>query len=250
MTRIHGQLFDDGRNGVLVVHPSQPFFGCDRHDKTFTVRGGRVDLELMPTPPGIKYLVGFKEDGDFRRADYTIEWRVPNTPEIDITPNKPAPPHEKSKSGSRYDLIQVKRLASELSASMEQVSALEAQLNSAHKRLADISTKFEAYKATSEQSLSERDLTITALQEDKEPRVHTIVKEVPVPPEQLHARIQFLESELLRTQELNSQYYLSVLELHQLKLDKAQTIQSSAPVSTPEDSPRQRLLNKLWANQI
>ena len=129
---------------------------------------------------------------------------------------------------------------------MEQVSTLEAQLKAAHKQLAEISTKFEAYKATTEQSLVERDLTITELQVDKEPQVHTIVKEVPVPPERLQARIKFLESELRRTQELNAQYYLSVLELHQLKLDKAQTI-SSITAPSIEDSPRQRLLNKLLA---
>lgn len=250
MTRIHGQLFEDGRNGSLFIHPTQAFFGCDRHDKTFNVQDGHVDFELMPTPPGIKYLVGFKEDGDFRRVAYTLEWRVQNTAEIDITPNKPVATSDKPRSSNRRDLIQVKRLASELAASMQKVSSLEQELESAHRELARISTLFEQFKAESAKTLILRDEEINNLQTHSQPEVRTIVKEVPLPPEQLQARIKFLESELLRTQEVNSQYYLSVLELHQLKLNKAQTVQSSAPVSTSEDSPRQRLLNKLWANQI
>lgn len=245
MTRVFGQLFEDGRNGLLVIKPSQPFFGCDRHDSSYPVVDGYIDIELQPTPAGICYLVGFKKKGDYRRTDFTLKWRVQNVPEVDISPAKKDTSTPKQQS-ERSELVQVKRLASELSASMEQVATLEAQLKSAHKQLAEISTKFEAYKATTEQSLVERDLTITELQVDKEPQVHTIVKEVPVPPERLQSRIKFLESELRRTQELNAQYYLSVLELHQLKLDKAQTI-SSIPAPQVEDSPRQRLLNKLLA---
>lgn len=246
MTRVFGQLFEDSRDGLLVVRPSKPFFGCERHENQYPVKEGFIDIDLLPTPHGVEYLVGFKKPGDYRRVDYTLRWRVQNVAEIDVSPAKKESLKPEQRN-NRSDLVQIKRLASELAASMEQVAALEAQLSSAHKKLADVSTKFEAYKAASEQSLVDRDTTITELQSDKEPQVYTIVKEVPVPPERLEARIKFLESELQRTQELNSQYYLSVLELHQLKLDKAQSLSSSAPVISPEDTPRQRLINKLLA---
>lgn len=245
MTRVFGQLFPDGRDGVLVVKPTKPFFGCDRHDAAYPVVDGCIDIELQPTPAGIFYLVGFKNKGDYRRTDFTLKWRVQNVPEVDISPRKSEATTAPVQS-DRSELVQVKRLASELSASMQQVASLEAQLNTAHRQLAEVSTKFEAYKAAAEQSLVERDLTITDLQADKQPQVHTVIKEVPVPPERLQERIKFLEAELLRTQELNAQYYESVLELYQLKLDKAQTI-SSIPDPVIEDTPRQRLLNKLLA---
>ena len=63
MTRVHGQLFSDGRNGLLVVKPSQPFFGVARHERHFDVTDGSIDINLDPTPAGVTYLVAYKEKG-------------------------------------------------------------------------------------------------------------------------------------------------------------------------------------------
>lgn len=242
-TRVYGQLFDDGRDGILAIQPSAPFFGCVRHERHFPVTDGCIDISLMPTPAGIHYNVGFKEPGDTRRTDFTLKWRLKNVPEVNISSRSDEEPSQRQQ-GDRPELVQVKRLASDLSNAMKQITELKAQLNLAYQQLAEISSKFESYKAATELSLVERDLTISALQVDKKPEVHTVIKEVPVPPEDLHMRIKYLESELLKAQELNSTYYQSVLELYQLKLDKAQTI-SSAPTPTVDDTPRQRLLHKL-----
>ena len=87
---------------------------------------------------------------------------------------------------------------------------------------------------------------VTSLQESEEPEIRTVYKSVPVPAAPLKQRITFLEGELERLNNVNNEYYQSVVELHQLKLDRAQSLPSPGPISSPEDTPRQRLINKLF----
>lgn len=245
MTRIFGQLFPDQRNGVLVIKPSKPFFGCDRHGKQFPVENGAVDFELQPTPHDVEYLIAFREKGNYQRPDFTLRWRVRNTDEIDVTPNQPSKPKEAYTASPVAENVQAKRLATELAASMQTVADLEQQLLIAQRQLLEIESKFSAHREASAQALNERDRLIEEIQADKDIEVRTVVKEVPVSPERLESRIKFLESELRKTQELNSQYYLSVLELHQLKLERAQSLPSIPQFSGLDDNPRSRLINKL-----
>jgi hypothetical protein len=245
MTRVYGQLFEDKRNGFLVVKPSKPFFGCDRHESQYKVVDGYIDIQLQPTPRDTVYLIGFKEEGDIRRTDFTLKWRINNTNEVDVSPKSTepviAPPSVRS------DQVQVRRLATELSTSMQRVSKLEDQLRNAHRQLDDLSNKFQVHRANAELSLVQRDEAISQLQTASDPEVQTVIKHVPVPPAALAERISFLEQEVTRLKALNDHYYESVVELHQLKLDKAQSITPSVPITSPEDTPRQRLLNKLLA---
>lgn len=247
MTKVTGKLFDDGRDGFLIVKPSKPFFGCNKHEKRFPINEGEVDIELTPTPPGIQYLVAFKEPGDFTRTDFTLRWRVPNVQELDISPAKPKPQVETPSPGSVSEQVQVKRLATELASTLKQVAELEHQLRQNQLRFDDINSKFSTYKVSSEKSLSYRDAAITDLRDSSEPEVRTVYKEVSVPSAPLKQRIQFLEGELERLNDLNNEYYQSVVELHQLKLERAQSLPSPGPISSPEDSPRQRLINKLFS---
>ena len=246
MTKVTGKLFDDGRDGFLIVKPSKPFFGCSKHEKRFPISDGEVDVELTPTPPGIQYLVAFKEPGDFSRTDFTLRWRVPNVQELDISPAKPKVQADPPSSGSITEQVHVKRLATELANTLQRVAELEHQLGQNKLRFDDINSKFNTYKVASEKSLSFRDSAITDLKDSSEPEVHTVYTAVAIPPAPLKKRISFLEGELDRLIELNNKYYQSVVELHQLKLEGAQSLPSPGPISSPEDSPRQRLINKLF----
>jgi len=247
MTKVFGKLFEDGRDGFLIIKPSKPFFGCNKHEKRFPIKEGAVDIELTPTPPGVNYLVAFKEPGDFSRTDFTLKWRVPNVQELDISPAKPKVKDETTSSASVSEQVQLKRLATELAATLKQVAELEHQLRQKQLHFDDINSKFNTYKASSEESLSHRDAAITDLRETLEPEIRTVYKEVAVPSAPLKQRILFLESELNRLSDINNEYYQSVVELHQLKLERAQSLPSPGPISTPEDTPRQRLINKLFS---
>ena len=246
MTKVFGKLFEDGRDGFLIIKPSKPFFGCNKHEKRFPIKEGAVDIELTPTPPGVQYLVAFKEPGDFTRTDFTLRWRVPNVQELDISPAKPKVKEDIPSPGSVSEQVQVKRLATELATTLKQVSELEHQLRQNKLRFDDINSKFDTYKASSEKSLSYRDAAITDLRESTQPEVRTVYKDVAVPSAPLKQRILFLERELERLNDLNNEYYQSVVELHQLKLERAQSLPSPGPISSPEDTPRQRLINKLF----
>ena len=246
MTKVFGKLFEDGRDGFLIIKPSKPFFGCSKHEKRFSVTKGEIDFELTPTPPGIQYLVAFKEPGDFSRTEFTLKWRVPAANQLDISPAKPQPQDPAPSPGSIGDQVQVKRLATELAATLKEVAELQQQLRQTQSRLNDVNSKFDTYKLSAEQSLSSRDAAITDLQVSSEPEVRTVYKSVPVPAAPLKQRISFLEDEVSRLNNINNEYYQSVVELHQLKLDRAQSLPSPGPISSPEDSPRQRLLNKLF----
>tara|TARA_B100000073_G_scaffold203362_2_gene168638 strand:+ start:6918 stop:7664 length:747 start_codon:yes stop_codon:yes gene_type:complete len=246
MTRVFGKLFEDGRDGVLVIKPSQAFFGASKNEKSYKVSQGSIDLELQPTPAGIQYLVAFKEPGDFTKTEFTLRWRIPPVESLDITPQPAAQPDESQSSSVSGDQVQLKRLATELSSALNQITELKEELNQAQQNLSQVSSKFEAYKHSTEKSLTSRDAVISQLQDTNKPEVKTVIKEVPVAPEPLNARILFLEQEVSRLKNLNAEYYEDVVELHQLKLDRAQSLPSPGPITTPEDSPRQRLINKLF----
>ena len=245
MTKVIGTLFEDGRDGFLIVKPSQPFFGCAKHEKRYTVSGGSINIELAPTPPGIQYLVGFKEEGDFTRTEFTLRWRVPAVEEIDVSPKQEPKQSDSPPTSSVAEQVQIKRLATQLAETLKQVAELEHQLGQSQRRLDDVTSQFNAYKVSSVESLSTRDSIISQLRNENQPEIQTVVKEVPVPDAPLTARIKFLEQQLKELEDVNATYYKDVIELHQLKLDRAQSLPSPGPISLPEDNPRQRLFNKL-----
>jgi len=86
MTHVYGLLFEDGRDGILCVKPSKPFFGVSRHERHYPITDGRIDIELQPTPAGQFYNIGFKENGDITQTDYTMRLKVPKLKELDISP--------------------------------------------------------------------------------------------------------------------------------------------------------------------
>lgn len=245
MSRVYGTLFEDGRSGVLVVKASRPFFGSDRHERQYPVIDGQIDIQLAPNPPGTYYNVGFKEQGDIRRTDFTLQWRIPRG-EFDITPDKEAP-QQASTRPNTIDRVQARRLATELADALELVNKLEQDLESSKRREQDLRAELQKHKAASQEALSLRDEQIAQLSLSKPNKVRTVVKEVPVPPERLEKRIKTLETENQFLRSLNDTYYESVLELHQLKLDRAQTVYLHNPVTEIPGTPQQRLINKLLA---
>ena len=247
MTRVFGQLFPDNRNGILAICPTKSFFGCGRGERHFPVRDGAIDIDLLPTPSGITYQVGFKEEGDTRRTDYTLNWRIPFNGEIDITPNSKPQEQESQGSSSTVDRVQIRRLTTELADALECVDRLERDLEQAKRREADISTKFEAHKRVVDSALEERDRQISVLSEQTMPQIKTVIKKVFVPPQPLEDRIKFLEQEIRRLNDINDSYYESVLELHQLKLERAQSAHLPTYVEEMPGTPQQRLINKLRA---
>ena len=79
------------------------------------------------------------------------------------------------------------------------------------------------------------------------PQIKTVIKKVFVPPQPLEDRIKFLEQEIRRLNDINDSYYESVLELHQLKLERAQSAHLPTYVEEMPGTPQQRLINKLRA---
>lgn len=247
MTRVFGHLFPDDRSGILAVQPSKPFFGCGRHERHFEVIDGAIDLILDPTPAGVYYMVGYKQDGDTRRTDFTIKWRVPNIPEFDVSPgadNSTKPTKEVSQSPNVYERVQLKRVAAELSETLALNQKLQNELSVSELRVKQLEDELRAYQRTADLVLSDRDETISQLQEQNAPVVKTVYLDKPVPPEALYERLKRLEQENIRLVELNSEYYKSVVELYQLQLDKARTGPQEQPVDQ-DSSPHQRLLRKL-----
>lgn len=246
MTRVHGKLFSDDRDGVLVVKPSQPFFGVGRHERQYEVKNGEIDLNLDPTPSGIFYQVGYKMDGDIRRTDFTLKWRVPATDSFDVTPGsdnsvkKPPRPT----SATIYERVQLKRVAQELGDSIESNDELKVQLEQAQARIEQLESELRGYRNTTDAVLADRDELIAQLQEQNEPIVKTVYLDKPVPPAALQERIKRLEQENLRLIDLNAEYYKSVVQLHQLQLDKARNTPQEPSVDT-SSSPQQRLLRKI-----
>lgn len=245
MTRVFGTLFEDGRNGLLAIKPSQPFFGCERHEKHFPVLNGEINIDLPPTPTGVFYNVGFKEEGDTRRTDFTLRWRIPAQEQVDISAKPQQPRAERA--SSVIDRVQVRRLTTELADALEAVERLEHDLAQSKEREKELAIKFEQHKLVNEQAMQLRDRQLQEMSLLSTPQVHTVVKEVPVPPEPLEKRVKKLEAENLRLMALNDNYYQSVLELHQLKLERAQTAHLPNVVSEMPGTPQQRLIHKLLA---
>ena len=247
MTRVFGLLFEDRRNGILAVQPSEPFFGCQRYEQHYDVVDGAIDLDLLPTPRGVYYNVGFKNLGDTRRTDFTLRWSIPNYGEIDITPQGQAHAPEPEKVSTSVDRVQVRRLATELSEALELAAKQEREIAEIKYREEQLRQKFDQHKRDMETVLMQRDQHIAQLLESNTPEVRTVIKQVPVPPAPLEDRIRTLELENQRLRELNDNYYESVLKLHQLKLERAQSGQLPDPVMEVPGTPQQRLINKLLA---
>tara|TARA_B100000405_G_scaffold295845_1_gene250227 strand:- start:1708 stop:2457 length:750 start_codon:yes stop_codon:yes gene_type:complete len=247
MTRIYGKLFKDGREGILAIRPSQPFFGVARDERFYQVKDGEIDIELMPTPPGVLYFVGYKEQGDIRKTPYTLKWRIPDTDSMDVTPG--AEPEKKdSKAGgslSVYEKVQLKAVANELEEALESNTNLTVSLDEANTRIAELTNNLNEIKRSTEIAMSTRDQQIQQLSEQQEPIIKTVYESVPVPSEPLQERIETLERENKRLTDLNAEYYKSVVKLHEIQLDKARETPQGASVST-DNSPQQRLLGKLF----
>tara|TARA_R100001509_G_scaffold116524_1_gene71364 strand:- start:490 stop:1239 length:750 start_codon:yes stop_codon:yes gene_type:complete len=246
MTRVFGLLFEDGRDGILAIKPSKPFFGCQGDEQHFDVVNGAIDCNLLPTPNGISYLVGFKGVGDSRRTNYTLHWHIPNQPEIDITPDskKSTASTEEPQSVSVYERVQLKRITGELNESLEDKQVITSQLEAAEARVKQLEEELQSFKSSTDIALKGRDAIIAQLNEQNEPEIRTVYLEKPVPPAALYERIQRLEQENLRLIELNSEYYKSVVDLYQLQLSKARNTPQSLPVEA-QSSPQKRLLRKL-----
>ena len=247
MTRVHGKLFSDERDGLLVVKPSQPFFGVGRDELHFDVTDGAIDLNLDPTPAGIHYLVAYKQKGDIRRADFTLKWRVPDLPEFDVTPgasNTTKTTESQVESATVYERVQLRRASSELGAALDEQRRLEDDLVASQVRIDNLESQLRELQQASEEALISRDRAIARLTEENAPSVQTIYVDRPIPPKPLEERIKRLEAENIRLSELNEEYYKSVVELHQLQLDKARITPQIQPVDQGS-SPKQRLLRKL-----
>ena len=247
MTRVFGQLFDDKRNGILALKASKAFFGSSRDEQHFEVVEGAVDFDIAATPRSVFYNVGFKELGDTRATPFTLKWTVPPTGSVNVGSDKaesnasvvPTPP---------VNGVQVKRLASELSTALELAKSQEREIADIQQREKLLRQKFDQHKRDIEQVLLQRDQHISRLSMVQTPKIKTVYKQVPVAPKALEERIINLERENKRLQALCDTYYQAYLELHQLKLDRAQSAPVPNTVTGISGSPRQRLINKLLAN--
>ena len=248
MTRVHGRLFDDGRNGVLAIKPSKPFFGVDKYERHYPVKGGEIDIDLMPTPRGVYYNVGFKEEGDLRDTPFTLQWKVPSTGEIDITPGAQEAKPATTSNKSSHTEISNRRLASELAEALERNEELQDRIDQLSERNDRLSQRVSDIERSTEVALGIRDRELEDLREAATPKEKTVFLRVPVLPGPLQERISRLEAENQRLAELNDTYYKAVLELNQLKLDRAQTVHLPQTVEDIPDNPRARLIQKLRAN--
>jgi len=250
MPRVFGQLFSDGRDGILVTKPSQPFFGTERDETHFDVVDGSIDIELSPTPRGLYYNVGFKKHGDFRDTIYTLKWRIPSgVHELDISP-KPAELSPQSKYLSSFETsfeVIARRMATEQAEQMQAKESLESELRRKTTESEELKEKIASLEKINSTALALRDEQIHAMHQTYVSEPTTIYVSVPVPPEPLKERISFLELELKRLIELNDTYYSAVLELNQVKLERAQTIRLPQTVEDIPDTTRQRLIQKLMA---
>jgi len=247
VTRVHGKLFSDNRTGVLVVKPSAPFFGVSRDERIYPVTQGSIDISLDPTPSGVHYLIGYKEDGDIRRTDFTLRWRVPSIPSYDVTPgagNAKKTSEAAAPKASVYERVQLKRVSTELSDSLDSNLKLSADLSDAKLQIKQLQDELRGYKRTADYVLSQRDKTIAQLSDQSAPEIRTVYLDKPVPPAALQARVLRLEAENQRLLDLNVEYYKSVVQLHQLQLDKART-NPEEPQLGVTNTPKSRLLRKL-----
>ena len=246
MTRVFGQLFDDKRNGVLALKASKAFFGSSRDEQHFEVVDGAVDFDIAATPRGVFYNVGFKELGDTRATSFTLKWTVPPTGSVNVGSHKAEP--SAPATTPPVNGVQVKRLASELSTALELTKTQEREIADIQQRERLLRQKFDQHKRDIEQVLLQRDQHISRLSMVQAPKIKTVYKQVPVAPKALEERIINLERENKRLQDLSDSYYQAYVELHQLKLERAQSAPVPNTVTGISGSPRQRLINKLLAN--
>ena len=246
MTRVFGLLFEDERDGILAIKPSRPFFGCEGDEQHVDVISGTIDCDLLPTPNGITYLVGFKRLGDSRRTNFTTRWRIPDRIELDMTPNvaKPAANTARSQTASVYERVQLKRVADELNDKLDENVNLTAELNKAQARVQQLEQELHSFRRSTDLVLTDRDSTIAYLSNQNTPAIKTVYLEKPVPHAALYDRIKRLEQENIRLLELNAESYKSDVDLYQLQLSKARNSPQSLPVEA-QSSPQKRLLRKL-----
>ena len=248
MTRVFGQLFPDNRNGILAVTASKPFFGCPRGERHFPVIDGAIDIDLLPTPGGVTYQVGFKEEGDTRRTDYTLSWRIPFNGQVDITPKlteKPEP--EEQHAGRVSDLVQIRRLATELEVAISAREEEQAKNAELERQLQQSESKVSELIATAEINGRAKDQIIAELQAAQKPVIKTVIQKVLAPDQPLVDRVKRLEAEVQRLSDLNETYYQSFVELHQLKLERAKSQAPAPVVEKYPTSPQERLFRKLTA---
>lgn len=248
MTRVFGQLFPDNRNGILAICPTKPFFGCSRDERHFPVKDGAIDIELLPTPSGVTYKVGFKEEGDTRRTDYTLNWRIPFNGQVNITPKlEDKPKSEEQHAGRVSDLVQIRRLASELEVAISSTEEEKAKNVELQRQLQLAETKISELISSAEINSKAKDRIIAELQAARQPVIKTVIQKVLAPNQPLIDRVKRLEADVQRLTDLNETYYQSFVELHQLKLERAK---SQAPAPIVEEfpsSPQERLFRKLTA---
>ena len=250
MTRVFGQLFADGRDGILAIKASKAFFGSTRDEQHFEVVGGSVDFDITATPRGVFYNVGFKDLGDTRATAFTLKWTIPPTGSVNVGPKQgiEANSFTEQASSSSLNRVQVKRLASELSSALDVAKSLESEIADIKQKETLLRQKFDQYKRDSALVLSQRDQRISYLSMVQAPKEKTIYKDVPVAPKALEDRILHLEQQNLHLQRLNDTYYQAYLELYQLKLERAPSVPIPSTVTGIPGSLRQRLINKLLAN--
>lgn len=249
MTRVFGQLFADGRDGILAIKASKAFFGSTRDEQHFEVVGGSVDFDITATPRGVFYNVGFKDLGDTRATAFTLKWTIPPTGSVDVGPKQGIETNSfTEQTSSSLNQVQVKRLASELSSALDVAKSLEVEIADIKQKESLLRQKFDQYKRDSALVLSQRDQRISYLSMVQAPKVKTIYKDVPVAPKALEDRILHLEQQNQNLQTLNDTYYQAYLELYQLKLERAPTVPIPSTVTGIPGSLRQRLINKLLAN--
>jgi len=225
VTRVYGQLFDDGRAGNLVIKPSKPFFGVARHEQIYSVTDGRIDLQLTPTPPGHFYLVGFKQKGDVRRTDFTLKWRILDVSEVDISSKKSEPKskplfNNQSKVLINSLLVKTKELEATLIEKDRQISGLSASLSLSKRDNESLSKLLDQAIVSREQALKE-------LADHTEPVLKTEIKYEPIADETLLERIALLEERLTAVVEQNNKLESTIAQLHQLQLKHGR----SAPVN-------------------
>lgn len=251
MTRVYGQLFEDGRDGFLIVKPSKPFFGVSRHERRYPIIKGHIDIKLQPTPSGVFYNLGYKSQGDITHTDFTLRLRVPQALEIDISPSKPQEPRSRSSEQSSVKTqTQVKRLASDLHKANKTINDKEKEIlilqdsvKAVQSELTELKTRAASQLETSVEELREA-------RSQNAPKEVLVEKEVPIADEKLKRRIAALESRLSEMSDLNQLYYLSVLELNEIKLERARTAEepSTPAVQERPTNPRSILLEKIRGN--
>ena len=153
MTRVHGQLFSDGRNGLWLLSLLNPSLVSLAMNVISTSPTDRSTSTSIP-PAGVTYLVAYKEKGDIRKTDFTLKWRVPDREAYDITPGATQASSTASvvQSATVYERVQLRRAASELGDALEEQVRLESSLLSAQQRISVLEEQLRDFRAVSEEA--------------------------------------------------------------------------------------------------